>query len=39
LDHLPADKVKLLVDRGYIKPVKAKVEAKAEAKAEAESKK
>lgn len=31
LDHLPAEKVKLLVDRGYVKPVKAKVEVKTEA--------
>jgi hypothetical protein len=31
LAHLSADKVKLLVDRGYVTPVKAKVEVKAEA--------
>ncbi len=34
LDHLTPERVKLLVDRGYVRPVKAKaeVEVKAEAK-------
>ena len=39
LEHLPAEKVKLLVDRGYVRPVKAKAEVKAEVKPEAEPKK
>jgi hypothetical protein len=39
LGHLSAEKVQLLVGRGYVRPVKAQAEAEAKAEAKAESKK